>query len=99
MYLLDALNYTIHKRSRRHYSYIGDLNTEKCGTIKDTPFQQRLEFFKNTEDCEDEELVPYKKLMYFYINPQSEAEEKACLVLYLLMLIYVFIILGSVTDR
>lgn len=96
---LQALNNTILKRSRRHYSYVAELNTDKCSMILDTEYEKRLEFFQNTPDCIDEGLIPYKKLMYYYINPGSKTEEKFCLILYLLILMYVFVILGSVTDR
>lgn len=101
MILREALNLTnaTLSRSRRHYSYVGELNEDKCATIRDTPYEKRVEFFLRTDDCEDEGVIPYKKLMYFYLNPQSKSAEIGYLFVYLLCLAYIFIILGTVTDK
>lgn len=95
----QLLNFTNVSRTRRHYSYIGELNTDKCYMINDQQYNRRLEFFLNTEDCEDEDLIPYKKLMYYYINPQDKQTEYLCVGLFLMFLAYMFVLLGSVTDK
>lgn len=98
-FLQDFHNTSVLNRTRRHYSYVGELNTEKCAAISDSDYDKRITFFQETEDCKDYDLIPYKKIMYYYLNPQSRSSEIGCLILFLLILVYVFIILGSVTDR